>query len=213
MNELQTRFFYNGENLLLSLKNIKTLLIGLILTVLAIVLIILVFSQNELLPKASTSKKQKKTLGLNRSSIASFARKELYTLASPSSTFSCRYQRSTSNQSQDLFPLFSTPSDRSSFREKDAPNVRIPLLIHQINSHENLPAQFLFSLSSVARYHNIAIDDCENCSKKSHTFKYYFWTDQSIRDYVSDLRNSESLLQNADTTSSGVILADIAYHF
>ena len=88
----------------------------------------------------------------------------------------------------------------------------IPLLIHQMNNEANLPAQFLFSVNAIARYHRFALDDRELSANESHnTFKYYFWSDQSIREFVADCRVSESLCEKVDPTVAGVLLSDFAY--
>lgn len=108
----------------------------------------------------------------------------------------------TSSPSQQSLHSTSTPT---------IPHSHIPQLFHQMNSETVLPAQFLISLSSVARYHRLAIDDRDAHSNESHTFQYYFWTDQSIREFVADCKASEPLCEHVDPSLAGVLLADVAY--
>ena len=58
----------------------------------------------------------------------------------------------------------------------------IPLIFHQTYKERQLPTQYMFSVSSIAQNNRIAYNNTLENMSNCEFFKYYFWTDESIKE-------------------------------
>ena len=100
----------------------------------------------------------------------------------------------------------------STVKSEDCPS-KIPLIFHQTYKERQLPTQYVFSVSSIARNHRIACNNTPENISNCDLFKYYFWTDESIKEFVEDEKRFDPLFTKMESGLQLARLADFAYHF
>ena len=89
---------------------------------------------------------------------------------------------------------------------------RIPLIFHQIYRDTTLPAPYGICLYSLLRNHRFRDGrQSRNESAYRGEFDYYFWTDQSIKDYRED-RTSLNVTANLTANLSANLTANLSAH-
>lgn len=109
-------------------------------------------------------------------------------------------------------PISNTKEHLTSTMSSVDCQTRIPLIFHQTFKERQLPTQYVFSVASIARNHRIAYNDTSGNEPNCVFFKYYFWTDESIKEFVEDERRFNPLFTKMESGLQLARLADFAYY-
>ena len=92
---------------------------------------------------------------------------------------------------------------------------RIPQIFHQIYKDTKLPSQYTFSVASIARNHLFSYDSDSlyslNESSTKHLFQYYFWTDDSVIQFIQDAQSLDPIFHRFKPNRGGTLFSDFAY--